>query len=393
MIGFDTLGNLVVVAGDYPAPGHMSFVFVQQLVHAMIGQGATISVVAPQSIVHALVHREKLLPRHMTYQTGGGERYDVYRPYILTLGNSRLFSGVIKSLNNFFLSKVLRKIAPNVVYAHFWSSAQLVCSYAKDNSIPVFVACGEGDNALEDMVRNTSRASLQSLSEIVKGVVSVSSENKRKCIEYKLINEDSIGVFPNCVDIELFQRRDRHLSRQMIGAKDDDFVIAFVGGFIPRKGPDRLAQAVSAINDSSIKVMFIGKSFPGYPYDFDCPGILLKGPVDHDKLPDYLSAADVFVLPTQNEGCCNAIVEALALGLPVISSNRPFNNDILDDTNSIKIDPDDVSSITDAILKMRNQPDLCQKMGDVSLSRREHYSVQDRARRILSFIKAGTDRE
>lgn len=56
--------TISIIAGSNPAPGHATFVFVQQLVHAMIDQGVKVNVIAYQRVVHALVHREKLLPRH-----------------------------------------------------------------------------------------------------------------------------------------------------------------------------------------------------------------------------------------------------------------------------------------------------------------------------------------
>lgn len=83
--------SITVIAGDYPAPGHMMLVFVQQLVHALIAEGVKVNVIATQSLVHALVHREKLLPYHSKAMTESGIEYDVYRPFILSFGNKNYF--------------------------------------------------------------------------------------------------------------------------------------------------------------------------------------------------------------------------------------------------------------------------------------------------------------
>ena len=171
-----------------------------------------------------------------------------------------------------------------------------------------------------------------------------------------------------------------------LGINKNDFVISFVGNFNHRKGPERVAEAISKLNDLSIKVMFIGKYYSGYEYDFNCPGIIHKGPLDHDLLPKYLNCSDVFVLPTRSEGCCNAIVEALAIGLPVISSEGAFNDDILDKYNSIRVDPDDVDAIASAIKKLKEDAQLRQQMSEYSISRREEYSINGRAKKILKFI-------
>lgn len=377
---------ITIVSSDYPSKGYPKNIFVQQLVHAMIEQGVIVNVVAPQSIVHALFHGEKLLPRHSKGTTNNGVEYDIYRPYALSFGNNNPFKRLTKWFNRLSVETQLRKISTDILYCHFWSSALLTYEYAISNDIPLFVACGEGDDAIENMIATISRVELQRLAKAVNGVVSVSSENMRKCIMFGLCSSMNVDVFPNCVDTDLFHKYDVTDMRTKLGIEEDDFVISFVGGFIPRKGPDRVAQAVKKLNDPKIKVIFIGKPFKGYAYDFDCPGIIHKGMLEHEFIPLYLNCSDVFVMPTRKEGCCNAIVEALAMGIPVVSSNLSFNDDILDKKNSIRVDPDNIDAIANAIRTLRDDVVLRRSMSAYSLSRHDAYTIHGRAKRILEFM-------
>ena len=379
--------SITVITCDYPSKGRMDYVFVQQLVHAIIDMGVRITVIAPQSIVHSIVHRKRPLPRHSQGVTEKGNVYDIYRPYTLSFGNRNYFSRFTAWYNKHTIVSIVKKVESEILYSHFWSNASLVYDYATNNNSPLFVACGEGDDAIENMVDKMSDEDIKHLSSAVTGVVSVSSENKRKCIDFRLATKDNIDVFPNCVNTSIFHKMDVKEMKKQLGISENDFVIGFVGGFIPRKGPDRIAKAITNLNDPHIKVMFIGKPFSGYAYDFDCPGIIHKGPLDHDLLPKYLNCTDVFVMPTQKEGCCNAIVEALAMGLPVISSDGAFNDDILDEKNSIRINPDDVDAIAFAIKKLKEDAALRKQMSEYSLSRHNEYTIEGRAKRIIDFIE------
>ena len=49
--------SITIISNDYPAPKRMNYVFVQQLVHAMTDQGVYVTVIAPQSLTHALIHK------------------------------------------------------------------------------------------------------------------------------------------------------------------------------------------------------------------------------------------------------------------------------------------------------------------------------------------------
>ena len=380
--------KICFLAEGFPSKGRPSFVFVQQLVFALVDLGYDISVIAPQSLTHALVRREKVLPKKTIEKTQNGNPFQVYRPYNISFGNH--FSSLSKYLENSrikVLNNLLDEIKPDVLYGHFWHVANRMTDYALSHGLPLFVACGEGDNALENLVAELSHEKKKNLVKAVNGVISVSTENKRKCIEFGLAKESRIVVLPNCVDDSLVHPTDGSQIREKLKLSKEDFLIAFVGGFIERKGPNRVLSAIRKIEDDHIKVMFIGKYIGGEVFDLNGKEVVFKGSLDHENLPLYLGASDAFVLPTLKEGCCNAIVEALACGVPVISSNRPFNDDILNEGNSIQVDPEDVDAISKAIYTLKSDRELYKCKKEYAVEHSNEYSITERARKISEFIE------
>ena len=103
------------------------------------------------------------------------------------------------------------------------------------------------------------------------------------------------------------------------------------------------------MNDDTIKVIYIG-SGPDQPV---CDNIIFKNIVENKQLPKFLNASDLFVLPTLSEGSCNAIIEAMSCGLPIVSSDLPFNDEFLEDSNSIRINPLNIDEISSAIKRFQ----------------------------------------
>lgn len=379
--------KLCLISTDYPSPGVPTFTFVEQLVNIFIALGVDVSIIAPQSLTHSLIHRKSLRSLKSEVKSSCGKKYNVYRPLTLSVGNySGVGSGFFIWTQETAIQHIIKQRNPDFLYCHFWENACLVYNYAIQRNLPLFVACGEGDNALENMVERMPSHEIKKLVSAVNGVISVSTENKRKCIEFGLCREDNVVVLPNCVDTALFKYSDSTAKKKELNIKDDDFVIAFCGAFIERKGSNRVSDAIDKLNDPSIKSIFVGKPFDGKDMTPKCEGIVYMGALSHDKLPEYLNCADIFVLPTQKEGCCNAIVEALACGLPVISSDGAFNDDILDEQNSIRVNPNDVDAIADAIKRLKDDKDLRRQMREYSICNHENYSLINRAKRIFSFI-------
>ena len=361
----------------YAYPGNHDtahYAFVKQFVDAIASLGNECHVVTPYNILHY----KKLSRRKETYYIGNGSVH-VYRPYYLSFSAKKCLAWVSNYSRRHALKKAesLLPLDIEVVYGHFWNSGYEGYHYAKKRGLPLIVASGESD--IKRMFRLPS--DIREFSQYVKGVVCVSSKNRDESIKLGLTTGDKCGVFPNAINENLFYKRNRANCRKLLGLPPNDFIVAFVGWFNDRKGVLRVSEAISQLK--SVKSFFIGKGC----MEPSCEGILFKGELPHEKVPVYLSAADCFVLPTKAEGCCNAVIEAMACGLPVISSDLAFNWDVLNESNSILIDPTKIEQISNAINYLKDNPSIREELGKQSIETANNLTIDKRAQKILDFIE------
>lgn len=374
--------HICVITIDYPSPGYPVYTFVEQLCVELAKQGHEISVVAPQNVISILTRKRKKVNLIRKQQYGDG-KITIHSPYTITGYSIPCIGKWINRVAGYFTRRYMRKhkINPDVYYSHFWRAGLWTYKEAKRNSKPFFVASGESSIAL----KNNSKY-IDDYCNYVKGVICVSTKNKNESIKNGLTTEDKCVVIPNAIDNNLFYPKDKSALRKKLGFPEDAFIVAFVGYFSKRKGSDRLSEAIKLINDPEVKSIFIGAD-TGENASPSCAGILFQGRVKHESIPDYLNCADVFVLPTLREGCCNAIIEAMACGLPVISSDRDFNYDILDDTCAIMVEPSNVDEISDAIKKLYDDISLRGRMSRGALSKAKDLTIDLRTKKIVEFIK------
>ena len=364
--------NILILTPDYPDRYKVHYPFVKQLVDEFDKQGHRCYVIAPYSITN----NKRFYP---------AKEYDgkvmVYRPNHLSFSNIKI--GKFKP-SDYFRRRAIKRatkwlpVKPDLVYCHFWECVVEAYPYAKANNIPLFVATGESSVSAFNI---TGEVTVE-MCDYIKGVICVSSKNKEESVSLGLTTEDTCLVKPNAVNSELFKKLDKTECRQQLGLPQDAFIVSFVGAFIERKGVKRVADAIKQIKGALVYSCFIGRG----TQDPDCDNILFKGGLPHEDIPVCLNASDVFVLPTLAEGCCNAIVEAMSCGLPVISSNLPFNWDVLDDSNSIMIDPKDVNAIAMAIEKLRDDKQLRDRMAASSLQKAQLLTIDQRAKAIIDFM-------
>lgn len=371
------LKRLLVVSERYPTPGDPVFTFVDELLVQLDALGVEIQVVSPRSETRTVVRgaaRQAHVWRRETPRGG----FWVRQPAYLTLGHMLPWLG--RRLYRRAVAREIRGMdfAPDACYAHFWRSA-LAAARALPKGPKVFVGCGE--SALKTVFAGEAKAMLPRIG----GVVSVSGKNKADCQALYGVPEDMIQVLPNGVDGGTFHPlspQQRQAQRQRLGIGPEELAVIFVGWFNQRKGVKRVEAALQGLE--GVKALYIGSG------DMTPEGdnIAFCGRVEHDQMPLYLGAADVFVLPTLAEGCCNAIVEAMACGLPVISSQGSFNDGLLHPQDSIRVDPQDVEAIRRAVTALRDDPARRLEMGRQALGFAQGLDVNQRARKIKAFIES-----
>jgi len=263
----------------------------------------------------------------------------------------RFFSvpGVFKWLDGFcmaiaclpLLLRLKRQHGCSVIDAHFaypegYAAALLgrwlripVCITLRGTEVPLARDPRRRRRMIEAMQRATR-------------IFAVSESLKRHAASLGLA-ADKILVVGNGVDSARFQRMDRTAARERLGLARDGPVLVSVGALVERKGFHRVLECLPDLcrQFPGLRYLIVGGAGP----EGDCSArlraltidlglqhcVVFLGAVAPDELKVPLSAADVFVLATSNEGWANVFLEAMACGLPVVTTEVGGNAEVVAD--------------------------------------------------------------
>lgn len=377
--------KICVVTEGYPTPVDPGmFVFVDQLVSTWADMGVEISVIYPVPLFAEVHDKKRFYKSEWKKRTSNGNEIKVFSPRYFRASYRKIGCIDTRKISYNSFQKVVKKTInrmpkkPDVLYAHFLPAGCQVGDIGYQMNIPAF--CAFGESSLWSIIGWDIERTRDSLSKL-SGIVSVSNENKRILVEKKYYRENDIEVFPNGVDHSLFYPRDKKKARKEKELPEDAFIGVYTGAFNNDKGVLRAQEA--AVNAGNVKMIYIG----GGASKPEGSNVLFCGKLQHDSIPTYLNAADFFILPTKAEGCCNAIVEAMACGLPIISADGAYNDDILSEKYSIRTDPDDISAMTDAIKALRDNPERRAKMSAAAAEASKRFDIYGRASAIIEFMQ------
>jgi len=163
-----------------------------------------------------------------------------------------------------------------------------------------------------------------------KAVIAVSADLESKLRDNLGVEASKITVIDVGCDLRRFRPTPpgtKAMAKERVGLPPDTATILFVGSLISRKGLDFLLRALSKQSASrQLKLLLVGRG-PDHGQLLKLADrlgisdrILWLGERSNDELPDWYSAADIFVLPSRSEGTPTVLLEAMASGCPIVAS-------------------------------------------------------------------------
>ncbi len=177
-------------------------------------------------------------------------------------------------------------------------------------------------------------------------------------------------------------------ARRRLGLPDGQLIVLFVGYLLQPKGVRELATAVAGLGDPFVGVFVGDGPERGYAADEAAGRLVYAGGQSHEDVIRYMSAADVLVLPSYGEGLPTVVVEAGAIGLPVIASRVGGIPELLGDGRGTLLPEVSASAVSSALTSFRADPQAA-AVAAVALRDhvRAHYDVDTNARELIAHYR------
>lgn len=265
----------------------------------------------------------------------------VYFPRFLSI------PGLFRSLDGFFMAvaalpllfKLKKDFAFNLIDAHFaYPDGYAATLLGRWFKVPVTITLRGTEVPLTKLPGRRQRL-LKALQSATR-VFSVSESLKQHMVDLGA-EAEKIIVVGNGVDTEKFFAIDKHSARQQLQLADDALVLISVGGLVDRKGFHRVIELLPGLVKKYPKLIYLivgGASAEGnnrakLEQQVEVLGltqhVIFLGAMASQDLHIPLSASDVFVLATANEGWANVFLEAMACGLPVVTTDVGGNLEVV----------------------------------------------------------------
>ncbi|MFN8505960.1 MAG: glycosyltransferase [Dehalococcoidia bacterium] len=223
----------------------------------------------------------------------------------------------------------------DIVHSHYWQSGRPGGVLARRLRVPhavMFHTLGEVKNRArisEEEPKDRIRAE-RGIARRADAIVTASPHERQLLEMYYGADPARMRTIPCGVDLNLFQPLNRDDCREKLGLAPDAPVLLWVGRLEKLKGVDILISALAELEEPGVTLLIVGGDDRASALRAElqrqaeeagvAANVRFEGPVAHDRLPIYYSAADVCVVPSYYESFGLVAVEAMACGTPVVAS-------------------------------------------------------------------------
>ena len=185
------------------------------------------------------------------------------------------------------------------------------------------------------------------------------------------------------------QRSHRQAVRAEFGIGDDEFVVGTVANFREQKDYPNLLDAARLLVDRGVPVRFVAVGQGPLETEMRArsnelglrENVIFTG--FRDDATRVMAAVDVFTLASKWEGLPVALMEALALGLPVVATNVGGVGEAMNDgVDALLVPPSDPAALADALQRVSAHPDLRKRLAVASAARASEFDASRAVQRI-----------
>ena len=228
-----------------------------------------------------------------------------------------------------------------------------------------------------------------------KHIIAMSNSIKHDIVKHYGVPESKISVIYDGVNLGEFDTRKRSVYcreiKEKLGISDKDFVLLFAGNPFSRKGLEFVIRALPHIKRQNTKLLVVGNDNI-IPYMEVAKRLDVADSIIHvsftDEIYKYFATANAFVLPTLYEPFGLVITEAMASGIPVITSASAGAAELIDDGKDglLLSNPKNEEEIAEKINALL-EGDIAEKLGKAARKKIEQYTWERTAREMLKVFQ------
>lgn len=293
------------------------------------------------------------------------------------------------------LIRLLKHLGPSIVHSRNWATFDAILA-ARIAGIARVVHGEHGRDISDPEGRNARRNRVRRLlAPFVSRFVTVSDDLRRWLVDWVRLPAEKVVTIHNGVDLGRFASLDRTDAREQVGLPASAVVVGTVGRLDPVKDQAGLIEAFGAVvrTHPDVCLAIVGDGPCRDELTALVAGLSLEKHVyllgERRDIPVVLSAMDCFVLPSIAEGISNTILEAMAVGLPVVGTRVGGTPELVDDGVTGRLVPAlDVTALAAAIESYVADPSLRRHHGQAGRQRAIEQFDLERMSRAYTYLYA-----
>lgn len=224
----------------------------------------------------------------------------------------------------------------------------------------------------------------------------VITEHLKKALLHAGVPEEKIFVAADGVDVGKFTiNTTKSEAREKAGLPQRSFIALYAGLLDEWKGFRTVLESAAELKRNGVTTVIVGgKNEKVKKLTKEYPDAIFLGFRKYSELPVIQRAADVLLIPNSAQFVIGRLYTSplklftsMASGVPIIASDLPSLREVISEETAVFFQPDSAVSLLEAILKIKNEPILGEKLAQAAKEKVKNYSWENRARKILRVLQ------